>query len=181
MSESPTLRKTILMFWFFLGGILIAQGIAYTIGSIPVFAGATLIAPALIEYLIVAWIGWLALYAIDTVGLLRYVDVEKLLNFFDQLNTSQWFMFLFITTYVNVVLLAAGALGLATSSLIGIKAAGLIVAILYPNLDLRLAREYPTPGRLSIMAFLALFHAFGVLRDISTENVVSGIERKPTV
>jgi len=176
MSDFPPLKKTVIVFWFILGGMLIAQGVAYALGSIPVFAGAAIFAPSLVEYLLLAWIGWIALYAIDTFDLIRRVGLKKLVQVWDSLDTTQSFLFVFLCVYVNAVLLMAGVIGLAVSSLFGVKAIALVVAMLYPNLDLTYAGDYYTPGRVAISLFLAVFHTFGVLRDLTSDNVVSGLE-----
>lgn len=178
MSDELGLTRHTLYYTALFGAILLLISIVYGVAMLPAIIGINSILPEFSGYTFYAGIGWIIAYAALTLKLIRINGLEKLKNFNEQLDTFVKIIALvFATAYINVVVLLSTAIGMILIPLAGFPTIGFIALILYPGLDLQYAPKVPTPGRLALHLILGVFHAVGVLQELTADSVVRGISQ----
>lgn len=178
MSDELGLPKITVYSTALFGVVLLLISIAYGIAMLPSIVGVSFVAPEFSGYTLYAGIGWVVAYAALTVNLIRFNGLEKLKEFTRQIDTFvQIIALVFAIAYINVVVLLSTAIGMLLIPLAGFPTLGIIAIVLYPGLDLQYAPHYPTPGRLVLHIVLGIFHAIGILQELTADSVVKGISQ----
>lgn len=167
------------LYWILIGGLLIPMTIFYGLIMAPVIGGLYALSPRVFEYAFYAALGWIVLYSVYTIDFLRHFGTD-LLN-----EVQEWLMsagkevqagiFGLVVIYVNFVILLGSGTGWVVDQYVGLPTIGLIIALVYPGLDIGNAMlERPTPGFLLLSVVLSVFQALGVFRGISVTSILRG-------
>lgn len=179
MNRAPGTPRAMALYWVLIGGLLIPMTIFYGLIIAPVIGGLYAFSPDVFEYAFYAAIGWVVLYTVLTIDFLRQFGTDLLYE------VQEWLMkggkevqveiFAMIVVYVNFVVLVGSVAGWFFDQYAGIPIIGLIVALVYPGLDIANAMlERPTPGFLLLGVVLGVFQAIGVFRGISVTSILRG-------
>lgn len=175
MSDPPGIPRIWLYYTVLVGVFLVAVGLVHGILSAPIVIFAALEAPAYFNWVVLAFIGWSVLYVADVVQIMRFKGLDAFVEFASDLGVGGWVSALgLISIYLNVMLAISAVLAMVVTSLVG-PGAALIVAVLYPSLELRLGFQGYSPGFMVLSGLLGVCHLFGALRDLSAEGVLESL------
>ncbi|GGC52394.1 hypothetical protein [Haloferax sulfurifontis] len=176
MSDAPGIPKVAFLFWVIFGGLLTAQGLIHGVAMLPVVTGAYFIEPTTLPFVVFAGFGWVLYHAVDSVNIIARLTDDQLQYLVQQLEKEGLGKVgIASAIYVNVVVGFGALIGYAIATLSGVGVIGILIAVIYPNADLRYGLRYPTPGAISLKLTIKILHAFGILRNVSAESVLSGL------
>lgn len=171
MSSAPGIPRLVLRYWAAIGFFLVPISIAHTAVLLPAVAGTALFAPGSSRYVLLAAISWIVVYTAMTIALFRVSDVKSIQTFFEGLTIEQQrSIAVFVIVYVNATVGIAAATG--TIVAVGTPILGIVVAVVYPFVELRFAVTRQTPAKLVVEGAIALAHVFGAARNVTVDGFV---------
>jgi hypothetical protein len=180
MTDGKGTLQTIGIYWLVLGVLLVGTSILYGTLFLPLLGAIFLVEKVAFAYALYSVIGFLVMYSVDTVKLLRHIQdleemLEAILNQVKAMGRSiQFTALIFVFLYLYSVI-SIGVLGAYVADIyIGFPVIGLIFAILYPGWDLHNAVQdnRKTIGKLLLVVVLGIFHFFGALRGLTADGVI---------
>jgi len=176
MSEYPGVPTVMTKTWATLGVFYAVMGIAYGVFALPTYFGISAYLPNALGFMAYAFAGWIVLYSTGTVSFLNEAPEKEIKELVQEMRKSTLgFLFLIIACYINFVIAVGALLGFSVTFTSVAPTFGVIVALLYPGLDIILANTYFSPGWALLAFILGIFHTFGFLRDVTAREIIQDL------
>lgn len=180
MSTYSGVPRFLLKAWLVFGISFLAASLGQIVMLFPLWLVSALYIPADFGFAVYAFMGWIAVYSTYNIVVVAQTEVtaEELIEFLMNLGLSGAIRYYgLLIFYINV------AVGIGVG--LGVLAAGawtpifgLIVAIMYPIFELRVAFESGwSPGTLMLRGFLGIFHSVGTLSDVTATSILENLRR----
>jgi len=176
MSAYPGLPTLVKKSWVTMGVFYAMMGVAYGVFTVPTYLGISVYAPDALGFMAYAFAGWIVLYSTGTVSLLNNTPESELKELLQEMTSrTLGLVFVMIASYVNFVIAAGTLLGFSVTFTSLSPGFGVILALLYPGIDIMVAQKRISPGMVFLVFVLGIFHTFGFLRDVTAREIVQNL------